>query len=99
MDGRDICTKVLPDATLKLFVTASDEVRARRRHRELQMKGEDMPFDQVLAEIRERDQNDMNRAASPLVRAEDAHLLDTSDMMMEQSLEEVERLFREAIGG
>ena len=99
MDGRDIGTKVLPDATLKLYVTASPEVRARRRHLELIQKGEEMPFKQVLAEIRERDYNDTHRAASPLVQAEDAHLLDTSNMTMEQSLGEVERLFREAIGG
>ena len=99
MDGRDIGTKVLPGATLKLFVTARPEVRAMRRHRELMDKGVDTPFEQVLAEIAERDYNDTHRAASPLIQAEDAHLLDTSDMTMEQSLDVVERLFREAIGG
>ena len=99
MDGRDICTKVLPNATLKLFVTASPEVRAQRRYRELQQKGEEMPFEQVLSEIKERDFNDTHRAASPLVQAEGAHLVDTSEMTFQQSLDEVERLFREAIGG
>ena len=99
MDGRDIGTKVLPDATLKLFLTASDEVRAQRRHRQLQMNGEDMPYDQVLKEIRERDYNDTHRAASPLVQAEDAQLLDTSYMTKAESLDAVERLFREATGG
>ena len=99
MDGRDICTKVLPNATLKLFVTASPEVRAQRRYKELLEKGEEMPFEQVLSEIRERDFNDTHRAASPLVQAADAHLVDTSEMTFQQSLDEVERLFREAIGG
>ncbi len=99
MDGRDIGTKVLPNATLKLYVTASPEVRAQRRHRELLLKGEDMPFEQVLSEIAERDYNDTHRAASPLVQAEDAQRLDTSEMTREQTLNEVERLFREAIGG
>lgn len=99
MDGRDIGTKVLPDATLKLYVTASDEVRAMRRHRELMEKGVNTSFDQVLAEIKERDYNDTHRAASPLVRAADAHLLDTSNMALGDSLDEVERLFRRAIGG
>ena len=99
MDGRDICTKVLPNATLKLFVTASPEVRARRRYKELLEKGEEMPFEQVLREIEERDFNDTHRAASPLEQAADAKLLDTSDMTPGQVLDEVERLFREAIGG
>ena len=99
MDGRDICTKVLPNATLKLFVTASPEVRARRRYKELLEKGEEMPFEQVLSEIKERDFNDTHRAASPLVQAAEAHLVDTSEMTFQQSLDEVERLFREAIGG
>ena len=99
MDGRDIGTKVLPDATLKLYVTASDEVRARRRHKELMEKGEDIPFDQVLREIRERDFNDTHRAASPLTQAADAHLLDTSDMTLQQALDAVDALFREAMGG
>ena len=100
MDGRDIGTKVLPEATLKLFVTASPEVRAQRRFKELQEKGADaMTFEQVLSDIKERDFNDTHRAASPLEQAADAHLLDTSDMTLAQSLDEVERLFRAAIGG
>ena len=100
MDGRDIGTKVLPDATLKLFVTASPEVRAQRRYRELVDKGADtLTFNQVLQDIKERDFNDTHRAASPLVQAADAHLLDTSEMTFQQSLEAVERLFREAMGG
>lgn len=96
MDGRDIGTKVLPDATLKLYVTASPEVRARRRQRELAAKGEDTPFELILREILERDDNDTHRAASPLTQAPDARLLDTSEMDPEQVLAEVERLFRAA---
>ena len=100
MDGRDIGTKVLPDATLKLYVTASPEVRARRRLKELRDKGDEaMTFEQVLREIEERDFNDTHRAASPLEQAADARLLDTSDMTPEQVLDAVEALFREAMGG
>ena len=100
MDGRDIGTKVLPDATLKLFVTASPEVRAQRRYDELKQKGTDtVSLNQVLREIKERDFNDTHRAASPLEQAADAKLLDTSDMTPSQVLDAVERLFQEAIGG
>ena len=100
MDGRDIGTKVLPDATLKLYVTASAEVRARRRYEELQRKGDDaLTFDQVLQDIEERDFNDIHRAASPLEQAADAKLLDTSDMTPEQVLDAVEKLFKEAMEG
>lgn len=100
MDGRDIGTKVLPDATLKLFITASAEVRAQRRYAELKQKGEDtLTLNQVLQEIRERDFNDTHRAASPLQQAEDARLLDTSDMTQQQALDAVVRMFREATEG
>ena len=99
MDGRDIGTKVLPDATLKLYITASAEVRALRRYTELRDKGEMPLFHNVLDDIVERDYNDTHRAASPLERAEDAHLLDTSNMTKKQVLDEVVRLAREAIGG
>lgn len=99
MDGRDIGTKVLPDATLKLYVTASVEVRALRRYAELRGKGESVEYHRVLDEIVERDYNDMHRAASPLVRAEDAKLLDTSRLTLKESVDEVVRLAREVIGG
>ena len=99
MDGRDIGTKVLPDATLKLYITASAEVRALRRYTELREKGEMPRFHEVLDDIVERDYNDSHRAASPLVRAEDAYLLDTSNMTLRQVLDEVKRLAREVIGG
>ena len=99
MDGRDIGTAVLPDATLKLYVTASAEVRALRRYCELREKGEHPLYHEVLDDIVERDYNDMHRAASPLTRAADAHLLDTSNMTLKESVDEVVRLAREAIGG
>lgn len=99
MDGRDIGTKVLPDATLKLYITASAEVRALRRYNELREKGQTPRFHEILDDIVERDYNDSHRAASPLMRAEDAHLLDTSSMTLRQVLDEVKRLAREVIGG
>lgn len=99
MDGRDIGTKVLPNATLKLFITASPEVRALRRYSELRGKGEMPLFHQVLDDIVERDYNDSHRAASPLMQAEDAFLVDTSAMTLAQVLERVVELARTAIGG
>jgi len=99
MDGRDIGTVVLPDATLKLFITASAEVRALRRYSELREKGEKPLFHEVLDDIVERDYNDSHRAASPLKRAEDAVLVDTSNMTVQQVVNEVIRLAKEAIGG
>ena len=99
MDGRDIGTKVLPDATRKLYITASPEVRALRRYAELRGKGEMPLYHEVLNDIVERDYNDSHRAASPLVQAEDAHLLDTSNMTKEAVLDEVVRLAHMRIGG
>lgn len=99
MDGRDIGTKVLPDATLKLYITASAEVRAMRRYTEMREKGKTPLFHEVLDDIVERDYNDSHRAASPLMRAEDALLLDTSNMTLRQVLDEVKRLACEVIGG
>lgn len=86
LDGRDIGTVVCPDAKVKLFVTASDEVRARRRHKELAEKGEAVGFDQVLADLRRRDAQDQARSAAPLKAAPDAHLLDTSDLAIEAAV-------------
>ncbi|MEQ8505637.1 MAG: (d)CMP kinase [Rhodospirillales bacterium] len=80
LDGRDIGTVVCPDADVKLFVTASDEVRAARRHKELQEKDPDVIYARVLEEMRERDARDRSRAVAPLEPAEDAILLDTSDL-------------------
>ena len=98
MDGRDIGTKVLPDATLKIYLTATAEVRALRRYAELRGKGEAPAYHCVLDDLVERDYNDMHRAASPLQRAEDAQLLDTSNLTLKQSVDELVRLARAAIG-
>ena len=84
MDGRDIGTVVLPDAACKIFLTASPRVRALRRAKELQQKGLTADIDQVEREIRERDERDSTRAASPLRQAEDAVLVDSSDMSIEE---------------
>lgn len=84
MDGRDICTDVFPDAQYKYFVTADAEERARRRHKELLEKGQNASYEQVLADIKERDHNDSTRAASPLKKADDAELLDTTNMTIDQ---------------
>ena len=83
LDGRDIGTVVCPLAPVKLYVTASPEVRARRRYEEIVATGEPANFDRIFAEVRTRDDRDMNRAESPLRPAEDAHLLDTSEMSIE----------------
>ncbi len=80
LDGRDIGTVVLPDADVKLFVTARAEVRAERRYRELKEQGKDVSFEEVLAQVKERDARDAARATAPMKPAPDAHLLDTSEM-------------------
>lgn len=80
LDGRDIGTVICPEAEMKFFVTATDEVRADRRFRELRDTGHDVTFDTVLADLRERDARDSARAAAPLKPAEDAEILDTSEM-------------------
>ncbi len=87
LDGRDIGTVVCPDADVKLYVSASSQVRANRRHAELLARGEDISFDQVHADLVKRDAQDANRKASPLKPAEDAHLLDTSDLSIETAFE------------
>ena len=86
MDGRDIGTVVLPDATVKIFLTASVEERAMRRFRELEQRGTSQPYDQVLREIVDRDYADTHRAIAPLRRAEDAVELDTGALTFEESL-------------
>ena len=98
MDGRDIGTVVLPEAGLKIFLTASPEARARRRLLELQRKGQDVSFEQVLSDMRLRDENDTNRSASPLRPAEDAVLVDTTDLDLDESCEAVASLIRERFG-
>ena len=86
MDGRDIGTVVLPDATVKIFLTASVEERAMRRFRELEQRGTSQPYDQVLREIVDRDYADTHRSIAPLRRAEDAVELDTGALTFEESL-------------
>lgn len=86
MDGRDIGTTVFPNADIKIFMTASEEVRARRRYDELARKGEHPVFEDVVANLRERDRIDSTRQASPLVRAADAFVLDNSAMTMQEEL-------------
>lgn len=98
MDGRDICTHVLPNATLKIFLTASSEVRADRRFKELQAKGKNEPYEKVLKEIIERDYADSHRAASPMRQAEDATLVDTSDMTQDQAVQTIVDLAKKAVG-
>ena len=89
MDGRDIGTVVLPDATVKIFLTASPEAR---RWKEYQAKGIDTPYEEVLADVKQRDYQDTHRAAAPLKQAEDAVLLDTSELDFEQSLDAMKQI-------
>ncbi len=89
MDGRDIGTKVLPNARLKIFLTASTRVRARRRYDELLAKGESAVLSDIEKEIKERDLRDMTREESPLKQADDAVLVDTSDMDIDQVVEKI----------
>lgn len=98
MVGRDIGTVVLPEAPLKVFMDASAEERARRRHRELLSRGKEEPFDQVLADIVRRDRIDSERAVSPLCAAADAVVIDTSRLTPEQVVENVIELARRVTG-
>jgi len=92
LDGRDIGTVIAPDADAKLFVTAKPEVRAERRWKQLVGQGENASLQDVLADIRLRDERDAGRAAAPLVRAADAHLLDTSQRSIDAAFREALRL-------
>ena len=89
MDGRDIGTVVMPDADVKIYLTASSEVRARRRVLELEAKGEKPDFEEIKKDIEERDHRDMTREISPLKQADDAVLVDTSDMTIEQVVDKI----------
>lgn len=97
MDGRDIGTVVLPDASVKIFLTASPEARAERRWKEYQAKGVDLSFEKVLSDVKQRDEQDMHRAAAPLRQAEDAVLLDTSALDFEQSLNAMKQIIAEKL--
>ncbi len=98
MDGRDIGTKVLPDATLKIFLTAAPEERARRRYAELTAKGQTVSYEQLLQEINQRDWDDSHRAASPLCRAEDAVEVDSSALTQQQVTDKILSLAKERMG-
>ena len=97
MDGRDIGTYVLPNATVKIFLTASAETRARRRVKQLAEKHIVEDYEKVLREIEQRDYQDTHRAATPLVQAADAVLVDTSERTLEQSIDDVLEICRRAI--
>ena len=94
MDGRDIGTVVLPDAQVKIFLTAAAEIRANRRMKELEQRGTPQPFEEVLQQIVERDWADSHRAAAPLRQAEDAELLDTSELDFAESLQAMLAIIR-----
>jgi cytidylate kinase len=96
MDGRDIGTVVFPQAELKLFLTASPEVRAQRRFDELKAKGETPVFEEVLADVNDRDYRDTHRAESPLRQADDAVVVDNSEMSREEQMERIIDIFDRA---
>ncbi|MDR6530886.1 cytidylate kinase [Caulobacter rhizosphaerae] len=96
IDGRDIGTVIAPDAQAKLFVTASPEVRADRRWKQLLGQGESVTFDEILADIRKRDERDSGRASAPLTQAADAVLLDTSEMTISQAFDAARRIVETA---
>ena len=97
MDGRDIGTVVFPQAELKLFLTASPEVRAERRCKELQAKGEEPVWEEVLADVNDRDYRDTHRAESPLRQAEDAVVVDNSNMTREEQMQYIIKVFEERV--
>ena len=92
MDGRDIGTYVLPEAQVKVYLTASVETRADRRYKELTEKGVSCDYEEIARDIQERDERDMNRVVAPLRQAEDAVLVDSSDMTIEEVVEKIEGL-------
>lgn len=97
MDGRDIGTVVLPDADVKIFLTASPEARAQRRYKELVEKGTDVSYDEVLADMIKRDYDDSHRAIAPLKQADDAILCDTSNIDLQQSIDLIINTIKENI--
>ncbi len=98
MDGRDIGTVVFPNAELKIFMTASPDIRAARRYKELLERGENVQYEDVLENVRKRDHIDANRAVSPLKKAEDAVVIDNSDMGLEEQFERLLFLAKQIIG-
>ena len=99
MDGRDIGTTILPNAEVKIFLTASAKTRANRRYLELTEKGEACDMDEILKDIIDRDERDMNRAVSPLKKAEDAVLVDSSEMGIDEVVESILSVYRKRVNG
>ena len=99
MDGRDIETVILPDADIKVFLTASNEARAQRRYNELVAKGVKVNYEDVLRELIERDAADSGRDITPAIAAPDAIVFDNSDYTFEESVEFIMKLINEKIGG
>ena len=97
MDGRDIGTVVLPDADVKIFLTATPEARAERRYLELKEKGMDVKYEDVLSDMIKRDYDDSHRAIAPLKQADDAVLADTSGNTLEQSIDLIINIIKERI--
>lgn len=97
MDGRDIGTAVFPEAELKIFVVASAEIRAQRRYDELKAKGQEASYDEILANVKERDYIDQNREVSPLRQADDAILLDNSNLTIGEQKQWLKERFKEAV--
>ncbi len=97
MDGRDIGTVVLPKATVKIFLTASPEIRARRRYDELVAKGTETTYEKVLAEVKQRDHQDSTRAIAPLKKAKDAHLVDSSELDIDGVIAAIKAIVAEKI--
>lgn len=98
MDGRDIGTVILPDAEVKIYLTADAEVRAKRRYDELIAKGKDVKYEDVLADLNQRDYNDMHREIAPLKVADDAVIADTTELDFEQSCELITKIIKEKAG-
>lgn len=98
LDGRDICTVVLPNAQVKIFLTASPEARAQRRMEQLREKGDTTPFEEILKEVNARDLQDTTRALDPLRQAEDAHLVDSSNLTFEETIQAILKLVEDSYG-
>ncbi|MCD8180906.1 MAG: (d)CMP kinase [Firmicutes bacterium] len=97
MDGRDICTYVLPNAQVKIFLTASAESRAQRRYEQLKEKGEECDLQKIREDMEYRDKNDSERAVAPLKKADDAVLVDTTELNFEQSVEKIKELIKNVL--
>ncbi|APG61925.1 cytidylate kinase [Sphingorhabdus lutea] len=99
LDGRDIGTVIAPDADAKLFITASPETRAKRRFDEMMRHGADVVYDDILADIIKRDERDIGRAAAPLIMADDAHLLDTSNLAIDAAVQRAIAMVDDILNG